>query len=220
MDLRQTVAQPKRTDIVGDIELERDLANLRSVHLTPPFSVSYPNYFNRWVYPNISVTSRGMKYGNRRCKIKKAKSVFVDKMQFKMSSAKYRLFCSGPIVLAEAWSWISGHGDVIKWKHFPPHWSFFRGIHRSPVDSPHKCWWRGALMFSLICAWTNGWANNRDPGETPSCSLWRHNNGHTLSQVWDQISYPFHLWSFEINEYFQPPSYDEFNHLSMLKDLS
>ena len=38
-------------------------------------------------------------------------------------------------------------------------------IHRSPVDSPHKGQWRGALMFSLICAWTNGWAKNRDAGD-------------------------------------------------------
>ena len=29
------------------------------------------------------------------------------------------------------------------------------GIHRSPVNSPHKDHWRGALMFSLICAWIN-----------------------------------------------------------------
>ena len=34
-------------------------------------------------------------------------------------------------------------------------------IHWSPMDSPHKGQWHGALMFSLICAWTNGWANNR-----------------------------------------------------------
>ena len=25
--------------------------------------------------------------------------------------------------------------------------------------------WRGALMFHLICAWINGWANNREPGD-------------------------------------------------------
>ena len=25
--------------------------------------------------------------------------------------------------------------------------------------------WREALTFSLICAWTNGWANNRDAGD-------------------------------------------------------
>ena len=30
------------------------------------------------------------------------------------------------------------------------------------VTGPHKGQWRGALMFSLICAWTNGKANNRD----------------------------------------------------------
>ena len=30
------------------------------------------------------------------------------------------------------------HDDVIKWKHFPRNWPFVRGIHRSPVNSPHK----------------------------------------------------------------------------------
>ena len=40
-----------------------------------------------------------------------------------------------------------------------------RGIHRSPVDSLHKSQWRGALIFSLSCTWTNGWANNRDAGD-------------------------------------------------------
>ena len=40
-----------------------------------------------------------------------------------------------------------------------------RGIHRSPVNSPHKGQWRGVLMLSMICAWTNGWANNRDAGD-------------------------------------------------------
>ena len=43
------------------------------------------------------------------------------------------------------------HDDVIKWKHFPHYWPFVRGIHWSPVNSPHKDQWRGALMFSLIC---------------------------------------------------------------------
>ena len=57
------------------------------------------------------------------------------------------------------------HGDVTKWKHFPRYWPFVRGIHRSPVNSPHKCQWRRALMYSLICAWINGWVNNREAGD-------------------------------------------------------
>ena len=55
------------------------------------------------------------------------------------------------------------------WRHqmenFPRHWPFVRGIHRSPVNSPHKGQWRGALMFSLICVWRNGWVNNRGAGD-------------------------------------------------------
>ena len=57
------------------------------------------------------------------------------------------------------------HDDVIKWKHFPRYWPFVRGIQRSPVNSPHKGQWRGALMFSLICVWINGWVNNREAGD-------------------------------------------------------
>ena len=57
------------------------------------------------------------------------------------------------------------HDDVIKWKHVPRYWPFVWGIHRSPVNSPHKGQWRWALMFSLIWAWTNGWVNNRDAGD-------------------------------------------------------
>ena len=52
------------------------------------------------------------------------------------------------------------YDDVIKWKHFPRNWPFARGIHRSPVNSPHKGQWRGALMFSFICARISGWVNN------------------------------------------------------------
>ena len=55
-----------------------------------------------------------------------------------------------------------GHDDVIKWNHFRRYWPFVRGIHRSPVNSQHKGQWRGALMFSLICVWINGWVNNRE----------------------------------------------------------
>ena len=55
------------------------------------------------------------------------------------------------------------HDDVIK--HFPCYWPFVRGIHRSPVNSPHKGQWRGALMFSLICTRIKGWVNNGEAGD-------------------------------------------------------
>ena len=57
------------------------------------------------------------------------------------------------------------HDNVIKWKHFPRYWPFARGIHRSPVDSPHKWQWHGALMSSLIRALTDCSANNLGAGD-------------------------------------------------------
>ena len=66
--------------------------------------------------------------------------------------------------------------------NFPRHWPFVRGIHRSPVNAPHKGQWPRywpfvnqlagrfssqrpeTRIFSLTCAWTNAWSNNRDAG--------------------------------------------------------
>ena len=81
------------------------------------------------------------------------------------------------------------HDDVIKWKHFPRYWPFMRGIHRSPVNSPHKGQWRGALMFCLISAWINGWVNNREIG-----GLRRHRAHYDVP-----VLYPSPLfWGYEV----------------------
>ena len=71
------------------------------------------------------------------------------------------------------------YDDVIKWKHFPRHWPFVWGIHRSPVNSPHKGQLRGALMFSLIFDWIKHLSKQswRWWFETLSGPLWRHCNG-------------------------------------------
>ena len=57
------------------------------------------------------------------------------------------------------------HDDVMKWKHFPRYWPFVQGIHRWPVNPPHKGQWCGALMSSLICPWINGWVNKCVAGD-------------------------------------------------------
>ena len=43
----------------------------------------------------------------------------------------------------------------------------------------HKGQWRGALIFSLICAWTNGWINNRDAGD-----FRRHRCHYDVTVMW------------------------------------
>ena len=60
----------------------------------------------------------------------------------------------------KAWPW---------WRHqmetFSALLTFCAG--NSPVtgEFPHKGQWRGALMFSLICAWSKSWANNGDASD-------------------------------------------------------
>ena len=71
------------------------------------------------------------------------------------------------------------HDDVIKWKHLPRYWPFVRGIHRSPVNYPHKGQWHGALMFSLICAWINSWVNIREAGD-----LRRQRDHYDVNVMW------------------------------------
>ena len=61
-----------------------------------------------------------------------------------------------------------GSHALSRWRHqmetFSAWLFFVRGIHRLPVNSPHKGQWRGALMFSLICTLINDWVNNRKSG--------------------------------------------------------
>ena len=70
------------------------------------------------------------------------------------------------------------HDDVIKWKHIPRYWPFVRGIHRSPVNSPHQGQWRGAIevFYDLRL---NKRSSKQSWGwwfETPSRPLIRHCN--------------------------------------------
>ena len=74
----------------------------------------------------------------------------------------------------------SKHDDVIKWKHFPRYWPFVR---EWPVNFPHKGQWRGALMFSLICAWMNGWVNNREAGDSR-----RHRAHYDVTAMYENTS--------------------------------
>ena len=132
-------------------------------------------------------------------KTKRNTIFLVMKMHRKVSSAKWRPFCprvfylqstkfSSPLKGACHLAFIHvativmlcRHDDVIKWKHFPRYRPFVRGIHLSLVNYPHKGQWRGVLVFSLICVWTNGWVNNRSRRwwfETPSHPLWRYHTG-------------------------------------------
>ena len=60
----------------------------------------------------------------------------------------------------------SSNGNI-----FLCYWPFVRGIHRSPLNSPHKGQCRGALVFSLICAQIYSWVNNREAGDLRGHSL-------------------------------------------------
>ena len=54
------------------------------------------------------------------------------------------------------------HDDVIILKHFPRYWPFVLGIHRWPMNSPHK----GQSFYVFLSApWINLWVNNREAGD-------------------------------------------------------
>ena len=68
------------------------------------------------------------------------------------------------------------------------------GNHQSLVDTPHKGQWRGALMLSLINAWTNSWANNRGAGD-----LRRHRTHYDVTNAFPESELNHYLdqwWEF------------------------
>ena len=89
-------------------------------------------------------------------------SIRIENVPFKKMHAK---------VSAKWWSFRVGFNVIIRvwWRHRME--TFFALLalcvwnSPAPVNSPHKGQWRGALMFSLICAWINGLENNREAGD-------------------------------------------------------
>ena len=83
---------------------------------------------------------------------------------------------------------VTGHlcGEIIGHRRIPCNGNIFRvtvhlcgEFNRSPVNSPHKGQWRGALMFSLISAWINGLVNNGEAGD-----LRRHRAHYDVTVMW------------------------------------
>ena len=103
--------------------------------------------------------------------------IFIEEILLKMSFTKCQQSRFGFSVWYDTFSLINQinlnymrvltnwHDDVIKWKKFSRYWPLVRGIHRSPVNSPHKGQWRGALMIGLIRALINSWVNNGEAGD-------------------------------------------------------
>ena len=108
-------------------------------------STWYDRYDRVWYYTNLNSSKEGI--------------VFVISIM-KLFVLKKAVF----ILQQLPYMKISSHDDVIKWKRFPRYWPFVRGIHRSPVNSPHKGQGRGALMF-FICSLINCRVNNRKTGD-------------------------------------------------------
>ena len=83
-------------------------------------------------------------------------------------TTKGHIFNQSQILLAKYWSpmMMSTNGNIFRVT------GLCAGNSLVPVNSPHKGQWRGALMFSPICAWIDNWVNNREAGDL------RHHRGH------------------------------------------
>ena len=111
------------------------------------------------IWTNVVLLSMGPLGTNFGENLLETKTYSLTENALERASVKHKPFCPGFECVKFT------HDDVIKWKHFPLCWPFVRGIHRSPVNSPHKGQWRVTLMFYLICARINCWVNNREAGD-------------------------------------------------------
>ena len=119
-----------------------------------------------WKAPNHWHLILSLEIGTWHKDMKLTESLFLVSNDFTVS------FITFNTPLKHSWYWqnnptnefftnSSSNGNIFRVKN----WPFVRGIHRSSVNSPLKGQWRGALMFSLICVWINGWVTNREAGD-------------------------------------------------------
>ena len=139
-------------------------------------------FISKWVTAYCNENNGTWKPQNRFLLHSTANGSLVKKLYLSEASGAYWIYTTIDIC----------HDDVIKWKHFLRYWPFMRGIHRSPMKSPHKGQWRGALMFSLICVCINGWLNNRVAGDL------RRNLAH--SDITVMVSNTMY-WSYSSNQW-------------------
>ena len=95
------------------------------------------------------------------------------------------------------------------WRHqmetFSASLAICAGNSPDPVNSTHKGQWRGALMFSLVCVWINGWVNNREAGD-----FRRHHAHYDVIVIYHNLNAGL----------FKPPlnlGIDEYLHRSVLR---
>ena len=99
-------------------------------------------------------------------------------MGFRLLMLLYVCSCILQINIFEL-SWVEPDSMVLERQLMQWYWpvTILRlkyGIHRSPVDSPHKGQWLGNLIFSLMCAWQLSKLSICRWLETPWRSMWRH----------------------------------------------
>ena len=76
-----------------------------------------------------------------------------------MALTFFRWVCNFVCDIYRPTSALKPNDDVIKWKHFRVTGPLSGESIGHRWIPPHKGQWRGALMFSLICAWANGWTS-------------------------------------------------------------
>ena len=101
--------------------------------------------------------------------IKASRAVWDRTWTFCLEKGHLMHFFTSMVKSFAFWSW---------WRHHMETFSALLALcaGNSPVPGEFPAlrpWqWRGALIFSLICVWINGWVNNRESGDL------RHHRAH------------------------------------------
>ena len=114
--------------------------------------IRYRSYHN-WLAKPVVIEFTDVKYA--RCKLQLNVIHSSWRYESRPNLYVYTCICNN-LMMSEATYFVwNSDDDVLKWKRFLRYWPFVQETHRSPVNSPHKGQWGGALMFYLICAWTH-----------------------------------------------------------------
>ena len=161
---------------------EKPLSDPMLVNLLTHICVTRPQWVNTCPFPNFHCGLDILPLKIRRGRFITSHKTWLLQFEYTLNCLTYFVLLFPIDAILTLFNHTCYH-LISWWRHqietFSTLLAIYAGNSPVTVNFPHKSQWRGALMFSLICAWINDWVNNGG-----AVDLRRHRAHYDVTTMW------------------------------------